>query len=403
MDFFELPAINQTTIDKQNCFLLFETSLCDNVNHLSYIFSDPIEIIKVYDFNQVRLAFEKIQKLSSRYYIAGYLAYELGYYFQGIEALSKYDFPLINMAVFKKPLVFNHKKPLKSGFKEKVFRRTKTKDKFSVNGLNFIFNRDTYAKKILYLKEQIKNGNTYQVNFTGRYDFDFKGSAYSFYNELKARQNVAYSAFCKFDGKHVISLSPELFFRKKKQVIISKPMKGTICRGKDTEEDNKLISELKNSQKNLSENLMIVDLIRNDLGRICQTSSVKVDKLFEIEKFESLFQMTSTVKGVLKKNLSYFEIFKNLFPGGSVTGAPKISTMKIIKDVESIPRNVYCGALGFITPDNEAIFNLPIRTVVLENGLGQMGVGSGIVADSDIDNEFQECELKADFLIKTER
>jgi len=403
MDFHKLPALNQSYINKQNYFFLFESNLCDKNNHLSYVFSKPIDIIKARNFEEVESAFKKIQSYSKNYYIAGYLAYELGYYFQGVEAAQDYGFPLVNMAVFKNPMIFNHKDASFQALNRNMFGPNNPAGKFSVKGLGLTYNYNAYSEKILYLKNKIKNGDTYQVNFTGRFNFNFSGCPYSFYNELKEGQNVSYSAFCKLGDEHLISLSPELFFKRNGREIIFKPMKGTISRGRDLKQDRKLASELRTSSKNLAENLMIVDLVRNDLGRICETGSVKVNKLFEIEKYDSLFQMTSTVKGILKNNLSYFEIFKNIFPSGSVTGAPKISTMKIIKDIESVPRKVYCGALGFIAPDNKAVFNLPIRTILLKGGSGQMGVGSGIVADSDSAAEFNECLLKARFLINRKK
>jgi para-aminobenzoate synthetase/4-amino-4-deoxychorismate lyase len=163
-------------------------------------------------------------------------------------------------------------------------------------------------------------------------------------------------------------------------------------------DDSKYALLLKNSVKNKAENLMVVDLIRNDLGRICLPGSVRAQRMFNIEKYSTLFQMTSQVTGKLRAESSYFDIFKTLFPGGSVTGAPKIRTMEIIENLEKRPRGIYCGALGFIAPGGKAVFNMPIRTLRLAGGKGSMGVGSGIVIDSRGSEEYAECLLKASFL-----
>lgn len=398
MNFYPLPAINPDFIEKQSFFFLFQSSLCDKNNYLSYIFVNPKEIIKVSKFSEVEFAFKKIEEYSKKYYLSGYFSYELGLYFENIFAPSSFDFPLINLAVFDKPIIFNHKEANQAQSKNKIFSKFAGEQNFKVSGLKFIYNQDAYAKKINFIKQRIKIGDTYQVNFTGRMDFDFEGTPYALFQDLLKKQPVSYSAFCKMNEEYILSLSPELFFRRKNNFILSKPMKGTISRGINIAEDREKIKDLRQSKKNLAENLMIVDLVRNDLGRICRTSSVKVSKIFEIEKYKSLFQMTSSVSGALKANTSYEDIFKNTFPGGSVTGAPKISTMKIIRDLEAAPRKVYCGALGFISPNKQAVFNLPIRTVVLNGLKGQMGVGSGIVTDSDPSVEFEECILKSKFL-----
>jgi len=180
-------------------------------------------------------------------------------------------------------------------------------------------------------------------------------------------------------------------------------MKGTIARGLRDIEDRQMACRLKKSTKDLSENIMIVDLMRNDLGRISRTGSVRVDNLFNIEKYNTLFQMTSGVRGTLRKGITYLDIFKNIFPGGSVTGAPKIRTMQIIRQLERESRNIYCGALGIIFPENKAVFNMPIRTILLRKNKGEMGIGSGIVYDSSPEKEYQECLLKAKFLTQRDK
>ncbi len=214
------------------------------------------------------------------------------------------------------------------------------------------------------------------------------------------KQSVSYSAFIRFKNWDVLSLSPELFFRRDKNKLIAKPMKGTIKRGVDNSDDIAKSCELYNSIKNRAENVMIVDLLRNDIGKISRIGSVKVNKLYEIEKYETLFQMTSTIESQLKNDTSWSKLIKSIFPSGSVTGAPKINTMRIIDKLEKESRGIYTGSIGYITPDDCGVFNVAIRTVVINKAqrCGEMGIGSGIVYDSSAETEFDECILKANFL-----
>ena len=395
-----LPVINDAFINKQEYFLLFETKLCDSQNYISYLFVDPVKIIKVNSFKGVKEAFKDIEQYSKVLYLAGYFAYELGYYFEKglFKAANHFNTPLIHLAVFKKRFYFNHQTGETNIDIPGIFLTKITKRSFSLQNLKLNIAPKDYRDKISKIKDYIRKGDTYQVNFTAKYNFDFLGSAFSFYSELANRQRVQYSAFCKFGKEYIISLSPELLFKIDGSKICSQPMKGTIARGKDIKQDKENIENLKSSLKNRAENLMIVDLVRNDLGRISNLNSVKVSQAFKVRKYETIFQMTSEVRGVLKKNLTYFDIFKNIFPGGSVTGAPKIRTMQIIKQLEKTPRGVYCGAVGFISPHKKAIFNLPIRTITIIKNKGEMGVGGGILYDSLPEEEFLECKLKAKFL-----
>jgi len=400
--YFRLPRINSKYIGLQDYFFLFESSLCDEENFMSYIFVNPLYIIKINNFKDIKKAFQNIEKYSKRYYLAGFFSYELGYFFEkdSFKTKFKFSFPLIYLCVFDKVVSFNHKTGKIKGNIKGLFSDSEESE-FKIDNLKLNISESEYVERIKDIKEYIRNGDTYQVNFTCKFKFDFNGEPFSFYQDLKFRQNVPYSAFCKLKDEYIVSFSPELYFRREGKFIYSRPMKGTIKRGKSIEEDKEKINELKNSIKNQAENIMIVDLIRNDLGRISKIGSVRVSSLFKIEKYNTLFQMTSTVESILKKDITYFDIFKNIFPGGSVTGAPKIRTMQIIKELEKEHRNVYCGALGIMFPDNKAVFNLPIRTVYLKGSYGEMGIGSGIVYDSNPLAEYDECILKAKFL--TER
>ena len=379
----------------RNNFAFLETNKFDTDNCHSYLFSDPVSIISCYMPEDVQKAFLKLEGfISQGYYAAGFISYEAGFSFE--ESLRDLDidsnFPLVWFGIYKHPVIFTHREKIDL-FKNRAYL-------YYIKNLNSNISRKRYIEDIEKIKDCIRKGNTYQVNYTFKYKFNLFGSIYGLYEDLKAKQSVAYSALIKTEDYSILSLSPELFFRKNKDYVEVRPMKGTIERGRDIKEDAENIEILRNSLKNRSENVMIVDLLRNDLGRVSQPGTVKTKKLFEIERYETLLQMISIVKSRLKKGVSLYDLFKSIFPSGSVTGAPKISTMKIISSLEKEPRKIYTGCIGFFSPRGEAVFNVAIRTLLIENSTkkGEMGIGSGIVYDSDPYKEFEECRLKANFI-----
>lgn len=378
-------------------FVFLETNRFDKDNSHSYLFSNPIKIISCYKPEDVKLAFLELEtRVSKGYYAAGFISYEAGFSFEeNLRGLGKKSFfPLMWFGVYKKPAIFTHR--------EKMDLLQRKNFHYAVENLRPNIARKEYIDNIEKIKDFIRRGDTYQVNYTFKYKFNFSGSAFDFYEDLKARQSVSYSALIKTKDYSLLSLSPELFFRKNKDRIEVRPMKGTIDRGRNLKADRLNAQILKNSLKNRSENVMIVDLLRNDLGRISRAGTVKTKKLFEVEQYETLLQMTSVVRSVLKKDIALYDLFRAIFPSGSVTGAPKISTMKIIDSLEDEPRHVYTGGVGFFAPKGEAVFNVAIRTVLIDNETrkAEMGIGSGIVYDSDPNKEFDECKLKADFITK---
>jgi para-aminobenzoate synthetase/4-amino-4-deoxychorismate lyase len=268
----------------------------------------------------------------------------------------------------------------------------------------FALNEAEYAQRIAQIHEWIRAGDVYQLNFTAPLKFEAPGSAAALYARLRARQPVDYSAFLHCEpGRRILSFSPELFFRidddGATRRIVTRPMKGTARRGRTTREDREIAEWLANDPKNRSENVMIVDLVRNDLGRVAQTGSVKVEGLFAVERYPTLWQMTSTVSAELRPEAGFHDVFRALFPCGSVTGAPKVRATQLIAELEDGPRGVYTGAIGFFSP-RQTIFNVAIRTLELNGTRGTMGAGSGVVIDSDAAEEFRECLLKARFLIE---
>lgn len=382
-----------------NCVLL-ETSRLVGGEARSYIFLNPVRLITASDPGDVTSLFPELERcLDDGYYVAGYLRYECGYAFERIthEGPPHTSHPLAWFGVYRDPIIFNHL----SDSHDQRLRSTPCKrneSRFAIERCSFRISESDYARKIGVVKDYIAAGDTYQVNLTDKYRFDFSGSPLAFYRTLRDKQPVGYGAFINAGGTHILSLSPELFFKLSRGRIVTRPMKGTAPRGKTLSEDDAMQEWLRNDVKNRSENLMIVDLLRSDVGRISKVGSVEVRKMFDVEKYETLFQMTSTVEGMLRPGLSLIDIFRSLFPSGSVTGAPKIRTMEIIHELEQDPRGVYTGAIGFVAPHREAVFSVAIRTIVINGSKGEMGVGGGIVFDSDPTHEYEECVLKARFL-----
>lgn len=260
--------------------------------------------------------------------------------------------------------------------------------------------RDQYAHAIERIRDHIAHGETYQVNYTFPLRSRFRGDPWSYYRTLCAAQGAGYCAYLDLGRYRVLSLSPELFFERRGETLIARPMKGTLPRGRWMEEDREQSGRLTACPKNRAENVMIVDLLRNDLGKISVPGSVRVARLFEVERYETLWQMTSTICSICRPDLGLADLFCALFPCGSVTGAPKVRTTEIIHELEPFPRQVYTGAIGFVRPGGNAIFNVAIRTILLDTqtGVATLGVGSGITYDSTAQDEYDECLLKTHFL-----
>lgn len=281
-----------------------------------------------------------------------------------------------------------------------------------VAALRSSVDQPAFEQAIQRVRDYIAAGDTYQVNYTYRLHFDGYGSPVALYQRLRQRQPVPYGALiCLPDGEALLSLSPELFVHHQHGRLLARPMKGTAAASGDAQQDQQLAAALAADPKNRAENLMIVDLLRNDLGRIAQTGSVSVPRLFEVNRFSSVLQMTSTVEASLLPQLGLTEILTALFPCGSITGAPKHRTMQIIRELESEPRGVYTGAIGWFDPParpatvGDFCLSVPIRTLQLAAPTpggavrrGVMGVGAGIVYDSVAADEYAECRLKAKFL-----
>jgi len=321
---------------------------------------------------------------ASGLFVAGFVSYEAAPAFDSALTTHPPDgFPLLCLGLFHAPDVLGEiEEAPTSSFKMGVLEPSVSKENF--------------VSAIGEIKERISEGATYQVNYTYRLNAKFSGDAWSFFHELVKGQKADCAAFVDTGDFAICSASPELFFSLKGREILARPMKGTARRGSTFAEDWQQAEALRNSEKDRAENIMVVDMIRNDIGRIAEPGSVETVSKYDVEKYPTVWQMTSTVRGRIG-DPSLPRLFEALFPCASITGAPKAKTMEIIRALEPLPRKVYTGSIGFMTPDWEACFNVAIRTALINHAAGTLeyGVGGGIVWDSDADAEYEETLTKA--------
>jgi para-aminobenzoate synthetase/4-amino-4-deoxychorismate lyase len=400
-----LPAAIHALVEATPHAILLETSRFDPSNCHSYLFLEPTRILTATTLDEIPALFSDIEAaLTAGLHIAGYLSYECNGHFEPTSARPPEPnaLPLAHLGVYSSPILFDHAigRFLTSTPPLPADPPTHTAPVLDHPTLRIP--TPDYLAAIEKIKDYIAAGDTYQVNFTDAVCFPTNLSPSTLFTSLLQHQSVAYAAYLNLDTHHILSLSPELFFRVDASTnkITTRPMKGTMPRGLDTAEDELASLRLQRDEKNRAEHVMIVDLLRNDLGRICTPGSVHVDDLFSVERYETLLQMTSTISATLRPRTSFYDIFRAMFPCGSITGAPKIRTMQIIRELEAHPRGIYTGAIGFIAPNRSATFSVAIRTLVLQNQQAHMGVGGGIVADSIPEDEHRECLLKASFLTR---
>jgi para-aminobenzoate synthetase component 1 len=273
-------------------------------------------------------------------------------------------------------------------FSEKVFLRSKGQT-----------DKQNYLAKIRKAKSAIKEGDYYEVNISHPLEFELKGSGWDLYKKMKTEGPVPFGSYIKLSNLEICSSSPERFLSKKGEIIRSQPIKGTISRSH--EKDLSRIQELSNSEKEKAENLMIVDLVRHDLSKIANKGSVKVTELFEIQSFETVHQMVSTIEAKVKEGVGTIEILKACFPMGSMTGAPKIAAMQAIEELEDYQRGIYSGAIGYISPEDDFDFSVVIRTAIIQGNKLIYPVGGAITFDSDPEKEWEETILKSKALTNT--
>ncbi len=376
-------------------FVLFDNSTGSGAPSL--LFEDPVEVITTDNPDDVEATISEIEKGVARgLHAAGYISYEAGYALEPRIAHlvpSGHRMPLIWFGLYREPKEMSHADV------ETWLATHKKSGSYEFTDVTHAWDRDDYLRRFATVQENIRSGDIYQLNLTFKTRFRLAGSPLTFYADLRQKQRVAYGGIVDTGELTILSASPELFIAQNGRQIATRPMKGTASRRGIIADDAEQRHELATDIKQRAENLMIVDLMRNDIGRVSETGSVKVGDLFTVETFKTLHQMTSGVEAVLKKDVGLAELLQAIFPPGSITGAPKIRAMELIRELEDEPRGVYCGAIGHVSPDNTALFNVAIRTpVVFRDGTGEMGIGSGVVYDSVGEREYEECLLKMKFL-----
>ncbi len=390
--------------------ILLETQRADVRDRYSYLLKDPERVLVTHRPEEVPSLLEEAGAWQAKGFpVAGFLSYEAGYALDNAFASgnpASYAFPLAWFGVYPGVLRFDH---LRSRWEQVGPSAPEWPERAPEHPLSayrepidprFSFTEEEYVEKVHEVRRAIAKGDIYQANLTGKFSFPFSGDPFSLYLRLRAAQPVPYGAFLRTASFCIVSLSPELFFRVRKGRIETRPMKGTAPRGLTEAEDRKASLALKRDPKNRAENVMIVDLLRNDLGRVCRTGSIGVSRLFEVQRFRTLLQMVSTVSGTLDPSTKPSGILRALFPCGSVTGAPKISSMRLLRGLEPAPRGVYTGAIGILLPGGDMTFSVAIRTLTVANGGAEAGAGGGIVWDSRPDAEFREAHQKARFLVE---
>ncbi len=346
-------------------------------------FARPCETIEARQPGEVRAALARADaRARDGRWVAGFVCYEAGAAFDpAFRFRARTALPLAWFGVFDAPAHVAHGEP---GAAPAALAWAPTT------------HRARYDADIAAILAHIRAGDVYQVNHTLRLAGPYRGDSLALYERLRRRQPDGYCAHIALGRHRILSLSPELFFRREGARLTLKPMKGTARRGSTPASDRALADALGASAKNRAENLMIVDLIRNDLSRVARPHTVKVPELFEVEAHPTVWQMTSTVTAELRAGVDLEQIFAAMFPCGSITGAPKIKAMEIIANLEREARGIYCGAIGLLRPGGDAVFNVAIRTLALDaaTGEGCYGAGGGITADSLADAEYDEVLAK---------
>lgn len=362
----------------------------------SLLFEKPQYIIRADAPDEVADALAQLRKaMAAGRHAAGFFSYELGYVLEPKLASllpAKRKVPLLWFGVYAEPRSM-------TSADVQNWLTTEAIGNPSLGALAHSWDSTAYLERFEEVQNKIRSGDIYQLNLTFKAKFNLQGSPLALYRDLRLKQRVAYGGLVDTGDVTILSSSPELFIEQDGRIIETRPMKGTAPRA-GTEADDEVVRQaLAADIKSRAENLMIVDLMRNDLGRIAELGSVSVTDLFTVETFKTLHQMTSGVRAVLKDDITIDDVLRAIFPPGSITGAPKIRAMELIRALETDPRGVYCGAIGYFAPDGEVLLNVAIRTAVIDRaGAGEMGIGSGVVADSDGNKEYAECLLKMKFL-----
>jgi para-aminobenzoate synthetase/4-amino-4-deoxychorismate lyase len=381
---------------KQPCLILD-----DAAQGVAKAFAAPLATIRADAPEEVPAALVAIEaERAAGWYVAGYFSYELGY---ALEARlmplmpPARTVPLLWFGVFEAPETF-------AGTRLDAAFDAWCEGRSYAGPLAHEWDAVAYRARFDRVRDLIAAGDLYQANLSLRSRFAFLGDPLALYRGLRTRSAARYGAYLDDGERQILSLSPELFFDLATDgKIAARPMKGTSARGDDPISDTEAWARLAASPKDRAENLMIVDLLRNDLGRVAEIGSVSVGDLFAVETYPTVHQMVSSVTARLRRGVGVNDIVRALFPCGSVTGAPKIRAMEVIAELERSPRGVYCGAIGHFAPDGSARFNVAIRTLTIDGRRGELGIGGAVVQDSVADGEYAECLLKARYFEASRR
>ena len=416
-----LPAEVYALVEQTPATVLLESAKPGGREPFSRLFVAPRRVCIAHRAAEIPTLFAEIEAAAaSGLFAAGYFAYECGEFFEPSAASLRRTtnelpavqrpsvHPLAWFGIYELCFLFDHRTgkfmdgdPSALAEAHKARAEAPVAPRFQA-GLKIT--EQAYEARIAAIHEWIRAGDIYQLNFTVPIEIHAEGGTAALYAALGRRQPVEHGAFLHCEPeRRILSFSPELFFDLHEdgtaRQIVTRPMKGTAPRGRTSSEDRECAAWLANDEKNRAENLMIVDLLRNDLGRLAKFGSVRVENLFAAERYRTLWQMTSTVRAELRPEVNFQQIFRALFPCGSITGAPKVRAMQLVAGLEEQPRGVSTGAIGFFSRER-SVFNVAIRTLALDGERGSMGVGSGIVIDSNAADEYRECLLKAEFLLR---
>src|SRR5699024_1155019 len=375
---------------QDDVFLQFDFNTNSGAAEAPLIFTRPLEIISTYSFEEVASCLEQIeQKVADGYYTAGYFSYEMTYALNNMELNQNQQpkMPLLWFGVFDQPVT-----PSSSETKEEAFVVGDWKPQVT---------QTAYERAFSTIMKAIQRKETAQINYTIPFEATFSGDAFSFYNHLKKAQQSNYCAYLNLDEPYtILSASPELFFHVKEEMITVRPMKGTAKRGKSSQEDQRQKRKLQQSPKNKLENQLIINLMKQELEKVASASSIQVIDKYRLEQYPTVFQLTTGIQGKLKDNMRISDIIRALFLCGSIAGDPKHTSISIIQETEKQLREVYCGAIGYITPHQEAVFNVPIRTVWLnqQSHKAHYGAGGAITENSNVKEEYKEALTKTDIL-----
>ncbi len=343
----------------------------------------------------------------------GYISYDLGAHLLGIHAKAQFslrDLPLLDLGLYDWAIIVDHyfkkvtlfvanEHPTTTDIKQAViklwYQRTAKNQRFvAKSAFTPLISKDSYQASFNAIHQSLKEGRSYQVNFTQPFHAEYEGDAWEMYKKVSMQNPVPFAAFLRTKEADILSFSPERFIAYDKGRLLTSPIKGTIARSDNLIEDEQLKNQLASCTKNRAENVMIVDLLRNDFGKISYPGTVKVSNLCDIQSYNSLHHLVSDIEAQCLDNIHPLEAFISCFPGGSITGAPKLESMKIINEQEYYARGIYCGGIGYFSQHGYFDSNIAIRTVTAKNNILHLAAGGGIVIDSVCEDEYRECYTK---------